>query len=220
MINIERRGDLFVLVADEDMVQTIKGLLQRPQSLKMARVEFEVHRHPDRDSGCRIGAAEYLSAFRDSYRHALVIFDLDGSGSHKSREETEREVDGELSRNGWYERAKVIVVEPELEMWVWSASKRVPEVLGWNKTYGELRRWLEEQGLWPEGNDKPPDPKEAMRRTMRESRSRRSPRKFFELASAISLKGCRDSSFGDFKRTLRSWFPPDADCGERLNKLR
>ena len=207
MNNVERRGDLFVLVADEDMAQTVRGLLQRPQSLKVAPVTFEVRRHPGRDSGCRIGAAEYLSAFRDSYRHALTIFDLHGSGSHMSRAETEREVDSELNRKGWNERAKAIVIEPELEMWVWGTSKKVPEILGWPKEYAELRRWLGEQGLWPEANDKPPDPKEAMRRTMRESRSRRSPRKFFELASEISLKGCRDPSFRDFRRTLRSWFP-------------
>lgn len=219
MSDVERRGDLFVLVADEDMVQTIKGLLLRPQSLKMARVKFDVRRHPGRDSGCRVGAAEYLRAFLDSYRHALVIFDLDGSGSHKPREEIEREVDGELSRNGWKQRAKAIVVEPELEIWVWGTSKKVPEVLGWNKKYAELRRWLGGQGLWPEGNDKPPDPKEAMRRTMRKARSRRSPRKFFELASTISLKGCRDPSFRDFKRTLGSWFPLDAEHGERLDRL-
>ena len=208
MNNGDRRGDLFVLVADEDMVQTVTGLLSRHQSLKMGPVRFEVRRHPGRDSGCRVGAAEYLRAFLDSYRHAIVVFDLDGSGSHKSREETQREVDAVLSRTRWEQRAKAIVIEPELEMWVWGTSSKVPEVLGWNRTYAELRRWLREQGLWPEGNDKPLDPKEAMRRTMRNSRSRRSPRKFFDLASAISLRGCRDPSFGDLKHTLRSWFPP------------
>ena len=208
MNNGDRRGDLFVLVADEDMVQTVTGLLSRHQSLKMGPVRFEVRRHPGRDSGCRVGAAEYLRAFLDSYRHAIVVFDLDGSGSHKSREETQREVDAVLSRTRWEQRAKAIVIEPELEMWVWGTSRKVPEVLGWNKTYAELRRWLREQGLWPEGNDKPLNPKEAMRRTMRNSRSRRSPRKFFDLASTISLRGCRDPSFGDLKHTLRSWFPP------------
>lgn len=214
----EGRGDLFVLVADEDMAQTIRGLLSRPRALKMAPVRFDVRQHPGRDSGCRIGAAEYLRAFLDSYRHALVIFDLHGSGSNKSRGKIEWEVDAELSRNGWNQRAKAIVVEPELEIWVWGASKRVSEVLGWNKKYAELRCWLGGQGLWPEEDDKPLDPKEAMRRTMREARSRRSPRKFFELASTVSLKGCRDPSFGDFKRTLRSWFPPQDRHGEHPNK--
>lgn len=208
MNNGDGRGDLFVLVADEDMAQTIRGLLARPHSLKMTPVKFDVRRHPGRDSGCRIGAAEYLRAFRGTYRHALVIFDLDGSGSNNSRETTQQEVDGALNRNGWSQRAKTIVVEPELEMWVWGKSKKVPEILGWNKRYDDLRRWLEGQGLWPEESDKPLNPKEAMRRAMREARTRRSPRKYFELARTISLKGCRDPSFRDFKHTLRSWFPP------------
>lgn len=84
----------------------------------------------------------------------------------------------------------------------------MPEILGRDENFAELRRWLHEHGLWPEGNHKPPDPKEAMRRTMQKWRSRRSPRKFYQLACTISVKGRRDPAFGDFKRTLRSWFPP------------
>lgn len=208
MNHVERRGDLFVLVADQDMLQAVRGLLSRPQSLNMAPVRFDVRRHPGRDSGCRVGAADYLQAFLDSYRFAMVMFDLDGSGSHMSRAETQCEVEEKLTLKGWKQRAKAIVIEPELEAWVWGMSERIPEVLGWNDKYTELRRWLHEQGLWPEHSRKPPDPKEAMRRAMQQSRSRRSPRKFFELASATSVKGCRDPSFSEFKRTLRSWFPP------------
>lgn len=115
MNDVERHGDLFVLVADEDMAQAVRGLLSRPQALKMAPAISEVRRHPGRDSGCRIGAAKFLHAYLDSYRHALVMFDLNGSGSHKSREETQREVERELSMQGWKNRAKAIVIQPELE---------------------------------------------------------------------------------------------------------
>ena len=207
MNNGDGRGDLLVLVADLDMEQTVKGLLARPESLEMASVKFEVRRHPRRDSGCRTGAVEYLRAFLCSYRHALVLFDLDGSGSDRSREETQLEVEEVLSRNGWNGRARAIVIEPELEAWVWSASGNVPEVLGWRKEYAELRRWLCEQGLWPEESPKPPNPKKAMERTMQESGSRISSRKFFDLANAVSLRRCRDPSFNDFKRTIQTWFP-------------
>ena len=209
MNNGDSRGDLFVLVADQDMEQTVRGLLARPESLEMAPVNFDVGRHPRRDSGCRTGAVEYLRAVLRSYRHALVMFDLHGSGSHRTREETQREIEEVLSRNGWRQRAKAIVIEPELEAWVWALSEKVPEVLGWNTRYPELRRWLRRQGLWPTESHKPPDPKEALKRTMEESRIRRSPRKFFELASTVSVGRCRDPSFNDFKQTLRSWFPAE-----------
>lgn len=205
----DRRGDLLVLVADLDMEQAVKGLLARPESLEMAPVKFEVRRHPRRDSGCRTGAVEYLRAFLGSYRHALVLFDLDGSGSDRSREETEREVEEGLSRNGWKGRAKTIAIEPELETWVWGPSDKIPEVLGWHKGYVELRLWLCGQGLWSEESPKPSNPKKVMDRTMQESRSRITSRKFFELANVVSLRGCRDPSFNDFKQTLRSWFPTE-----------
>lgn len=209
MNNGDGHGDLLVLVADLDMEQTVKGLLARPESLEMAPVKFQVRRHPRRDSGCRNGAVEYLREFQRSYLHALALFDLDGSGSDRSREETQREVEEGLSRSGWNERARTIVIEPELETWVWGPSDKVPEVLGWHEEYVELRRWLCGQGLWPEESPKPSDPKKAMERTMRESRSRITPRKFFELANEVSLRRCRDPSFNDFKQTLRSWYPAE-----------
>ena len=211
MNDVSGRGDLFVLVSDQDMLQAVEGLLSRPQSLNMAPIRFEARRHPGRDSGCRTGAADYLRPFIESYRYALVMFDLHGSGSHKSRVETQRDIDRSLSLKGWEQRGKSIVIEPELEAWVWSSSERVPEVLGWLGRATELRAWLGEQGLWPEHDPKPSDPKEALRRTMQRTRCRRSPRKFFELASRTSVRGCRDPSFGEFKRTLRTWFPqPEA----------
>ena len=219
MNNGDGHGDLLVLVADLDMEQTIKGLLARPESLQMAPVKFEVRRHLRRDSGCRTGAVEYLRVFQRSYLHALVLFDLDGSGSDRSREETQWEVEEGLSRSGWNGRARTIVIEPELETWVWGPSDKVPEVLGWHKEYVELRRWLCGQGLWPEESPKPPNPKKAMERTMRESRSRITSRKFFELANEVSLRRCRDPSFNDFKRTLRTWFPPKPNQYDHTGNL-
>ena len=219
MNSSDRRGDLLVLVADLDMEQTVKGLLARPKSLEMASVKVEVRRHPRRDSGCRTGAVEYLRVFQRSYLHALVLFDLDGSGSNRSREETEREVEEGLSRSGWNRRARTIVIEPELETWVWGPSDKVPEVLGWHEEYVELRRWLCGQGLWPEESPKPPNPKKAMERTMQESRSRITSRKFFELANEVSLRRCRDLSSNDFKRTLQTWFPPKPNQYDHTSNL-
>ena len=207
MIVDSDRKDLFVLVADRDMEQTFLGLLERPQSLEIAQVSYEVQIHPGRDGGCRSSAVEYLRHFPNKYRHALVVFDLDGSGSHLPREETQREVEEGLRQNGWNDRAKTIVIEPELEAWVWSASAHVPEILGWNNSYANLKHWLCELGQWPTTMRKPPQPKEAMDRTLRESHARRSSRKFFDLARKVSLADCRDQSFNELRTTLQDWFP-------------
>ena len=45
--------DLFVLVADQDMRETLTALLQRHESLGIRPVAYEVERHLQRDAGCR-----------------------------------------------------------------------------------------------------------------------------------------------------------------------
>lgn len=202
--------DLLVLVADLDTEQAVLGLLNRSHSLGISSPGFETRRHPGRDSGCRLGATEYLRSFLHRYHHALVLFDLHGSGSLRSREDTGEEVEKKLSRNGWDGRAKVIVIDPELEAWVWTPSAIVPELLGWKGSYSELKNWLNEKDLWPDGEAKPSDPKAALEYTLYEARSRRSARRFFDLASRVSLAGCRDPAFNEFRATLRRWFPSGA----------
>ena len=208
MSDSTEQRDLIVLVADTEVAQTIRGLLERPTSLATAHVEVTVERHPGRDSGCRIGAVDFLRPFLRRYRHALVVLDLHGSGSTSSREATQEEVDANLARNGWEDRAKAIVIEPELEVWVWGLSPKVADVLGWTSGYADLRRWLHSEGLWPDDKAKPPDPRTAMKKTMAKTRLRKSPRVFFDLANEVSFDKCRDPSFVDLRGTLRSWFPP------------
>ena len=47
-----------------------------------------------------------------------------------------------LAANGWNDRAKAIVVDPELESWVWADSRVVEDVLGWPGHAEDLRSWL------------------------------------------------------------------------------
>lgn len=52
--------DLYVLVADQDMRQTMKELLDRGASLGIPSVTYTVARHLQRDPGCRSDASRYL----------------------------------------------------------------------------------------------------------------------------------------------------------------
>ena len=202
----EVRKDLFVLTADLDIANAVRGLLTRPQSLAIAPPIFNIQRHPQRDGGCRANADAYLRPFRGSYRYALAVFDRHGCGSACPRTKIQEEVEDRLAHNGWPGRAKAIVIDPEIEAWVWSDSPAVPATLGWPRG-AQLRGWLEAQGCWPQGCPKPPRPKKAMTMAMEKTRVRRSPRLFSRLAARTSLHRCKDPAFQEFCATLQSWFP-------------
>lgn len=112
-----------------------------------------------------------------------------------------------MENEGWGNCAKAIVIDPELEAWVWSRSRWVPTILGWGGDYAGLRSWLNNEQLWPGDCPKPPDPKQAMREAMRYKRVRRTARKFEQLAARVSLSSCQDPAFNELRDTLRLWFP-------------
>ena len=199
--------DLFVLTADQDMLTTVDRLLKRPRSLGIRQVHYAAARHRYRDPGCRTDATRRLRPHLNEYRHALVVFDRDGCGRDDApREDIQLEVERDLSRNGWENRSKVIVVQPELENWVWTGSNHVPRVLGWN-SYHELKGWLHEQGHWPDETAKPPDPKEAMGAALAKAGRRTSAALFGRLADTVSVHGCECPAFGELRDTLQTWFP-------------
>ena len=210
MTTAQRQKDLFVLVADLDMLQTMETLLNHSTSLGISAIDYDVARHLQRDPGCRVDASRYLRHHINQYRYALVMFDREGCGHDARREAIQEEVEEDLARNGWRDRSKVIVIDPELEAWVWSNSRGVPEVLGWRADYVGLRNWLESRHLWPRNSPKPPEPKKAMLAAMRHQRVNRSSRKFSALASRVAVDGtlsnCQDVALNELRDTLRLWF--------------
>lgn len=202
---------LVVLVADRDMEEALKKVLQRPESLGMRPVPFECRRHPNRDGGCRANATEFLRSFQRRFSHALVVFDREGSGSSATRTEIEHQLEFELARSGWQTRGKAIVIDPELETWLWSDSPSVLNGLGWNGEYAELKSWLEEQGLWDRSSAKPHRPKTALNLTLRRTRRRRTARVYGKIAAGVSLLRCEDPAFRKLRTSLRAWFPRARD---------
>lgn len=200
--------DLVVLVPDLDVAGTVECLLNRPESLGMRAVSFSVTRHLRRDSGCRSGAVERLRQFIRDHRHAIVLFDKHGCGdSRENRESIRDEVELGLSRNGWPDRCKAIVIEPELEAWIWNGSRHVPEILGWKGDYADLRAWLRSRRLWSPDALKPSNPKRALRAVLRQTRTPLSARLYRRIAEAVALHRCVDAAFNELKETLQQWFP-------------
>lgn len=213
-MNPSEASGLVVLVPDADIEQAVGGLLSRADGFGLPSVRWTVTRHPDRDPGCRVRAVEFLRPYLSRFRYALVVFDREGCGSTAPREEIQALVEDNLSRNGWKDRAKAIVIAPELEAWLWNGSPHVAEEMGWGRDYRGLREHLASANLWPEDAPKPLDPKRAAREAMRAARvrkrARRSPAKFRRLASGIALEtllDCRDPALNELGTTLRKWFP-------------
>lgn len=201
--------DLWILVADIDTGATMRGLLtQRQAALGIRGIEFTISKHPQRDPGCRRRAGSFARAFVNDHNYALVLFDKVGSGDERAeRQRIQNAVEGDLRRNGWENRSKAIVIEPELETWVWSTSANVGKVLGWNEGTGVLRDWLREHHLWPDDEAKPPDPKLALKRAMRVKNRSPTAATFMTLAGKVGLGKCKDPAFREVRETLQGWFP-------------
>jgi len=210
MTEASSRKPLVVLVADKDMRFAVMGVLGRWQALGIRELAPapDIHVHPHRDPGCLNRAHEFLRPFCRQYDHALVVFDHEGSGAERrTREQVEKDVEGRLSVSGWGDRAAAVVVEPELEAWVWSDSPHVETTLGWQGREPGLREWLLREHFLGEGEVKPSRPKEAMETAIRLAKKPRSAVLFSQLAASLSLRRCEDQAFKKLTRLLRQWFP-------------
>lgn len=205
------KKDLIVLVADADALRALREILARPEDLGIRSIEYAIAYEAAHDAACRLRSAETLRTFLNRFRHALVIFDRHGCSSKESRDTIQKRVTQNLRNNGWRDNGQAIVIEPELEAWVWGSTANVARTLGWEQS--RLERFLEQRGFLAEKDSKPPRPKEAfeaaVRKAPRSRRKRVSPRLFGELAEEAPLDGCRDPAFRELRETLRTWFPPE-----------
>ena len=201
-------ADLLCLVADRNMSAAVAGLLSRPESLGIPTIEYRLETHPRHDPGCFYEGAEYLRAQQSEAAHALVILDHEWAGvpAH-SGPELEDLLEGQLAQVGIDGWARAVVIEPELEAWVFSGSTHVVGALGWTDRSPGLRGALASQGLWPDDCRKPPDPKAAMEWALKQVRVPRSSSIYGELASKVSTTNCTDRAFVRFRQTLQEWFP-------------
>lgn len=200
--------DLVCLVADKNMEATISGVLERHQALGTRRIDALVLVHPQRDSACYHHPADILRGHSNSAKHALVVFDRAWNGvPDRSTADLEQDVEDRLQQlgAGW---AKAIVIDPELEVWLFRRSPRLDEALGWRHRQPSLQDRLATNGLWPTDAAKPTDPKRAIEWALRDAKKPRSSSIYRELAQTIGLKDCVDPSFQRFQTTLRGWFPP------------
>jgi hypothetical protein len=201
--------DLMVLVADMQQESTVKTLLvERQQALAIRPIVFDITRHPRKDSGDFHEAHDFLAIFQPpQYNHAMVILDQEWDGTPGDATHLRDTVLQRLYSSGWHAGAcEVIVCDPELEAWVWSGSKHVPEAL--RTTWDAIHTLAQERGYWAGGAPKPSRPKELLEAILRQQRRPRSSAIFQELARQVGLRRCQDPAFNRLRHALASWFAP------------
>lgn len=209
--NLAKR-DVVFLVADMGMEQMLRGFLGRPHahlSLRCGKFSFDpaedIFVAPTNDPGVYGAAGELLRPFERLHRRAVVMLDAAWDGSPGAADI--RSHIGGCLQDRWTDFA-VVVIEPELEAWVWQDNPHIAEVFRCPK---DFRRILAESGHWPLGTLKPGDPKAALDYLRRRYRVRGFSADFGRLASRISVRGCQDEAFGYLCDRLRAWFPESHD---------
>jgi hypothetical protein len=196
--------DLVLLVADKDMEMTVHGLLSRPRALGIRTVKYDVFTHPRHDPGVRTEAADFLRAYPSEYAHAVVLFDRIGCGAEElSAEDLEEVVRDSIQKTGWHQRCEVVVIDPELEVWLFTSSPHVYQVLA----RGDTNYFHAVLSSYPTtAAGKPERPKEAMEKLLRGKSIPRSSALYRKLAQTVGLSRCTDRAFNHFRNTLRRWF--------------
>lgn len=207
-----RRWDLIVLTADKNTHFALEGLLSRPEALGIRPFQENVRIlvHPRRDPAVRRESHSFLRPFLRQASYCLSVFDREGSGGEdRPREELERTVQANLDANGWEGRSSVVVIDPELEVWVWANCPQVDAVLGWPSRGRNLGEWLADRGFQSGAGGKPAQPKAAVEAALRESGTSRSSALYRDLARQVDFRRCADPAFAKLRNTLAAWFPAD-----------
>lgn len=207
--------DCLFLVADKDMEGMLKGFFGRDRfhlSLNCGPFQFQAGQdllvaHGLNDPGLYGRANELLKSYRGTHRHAVVMLDAQWDGS-PGAETIRGRIQAHLLDAGWLENdACAVVIDPELESWVWQENPHICSALGYGQEFSRLRGELASRNFWPAEAAKPPNPKEAMEWVLRTARKPRSSSIYQQMAARVSVKGCTDPAFLSLLAALRRWFP-------------
>lgn len=183
--------DLFVLTADSEMQAVFRSVLARPDALGIRGIDFEVDRHQRRDPGVYTEGPEFLRDKRKGveFHRFMLAFDHEGSGCHRGPAECARMLQGRLDSCSFTDRSAVVIIDPELEEWLWHDPAVLGDASGVAAAVKGPKDRLEQVFL---------------RRHKRQPR----PRDFEQIAGRANLGAWSGSpSFRILKETLQNWFP-------------
>lgn len=217
--------DCVFLVADSAMRAVFASFLGRERccdTLGTGPFRFEAEQDlvvaPGNDPGVYRRAHEFLKGHPRTHRYAVIALDRD-FGHHMVPGEVVSRIEVNLRQSGWADgQFAVVLIQPELEAWIWQDNPNVDAVFFGRfrrerrQCPASLRTWLRDQGLWPEGHGKPPDPKAAALRAIEKFRAGPTPFLYAEICRKVSVAGCQDPAFRGLRDVLRRWFPAPDVC--------
>lgn len=200
--------DLVILVSCQNCKAALQGITSQFAKLGIRAITTDIFVHPGHDPGCVSDPVSILRSQQSRYLFAMIVCDHEGSGREGiSATEIEADLESQLMASGWDGRSSAIVIQPELESWVWSDSPHVADILGWNSLTPTMREWLENAEFLRSGEIKPPRPKAAVEAVMQFCRRRRTSAIYSKLTEKVGFGRCQDRAFRKLCQTLGSWFP-------------
>jgi hypothetical protein len=196
--------DLVLLVADKNMQFALQGALARPQAMGIRPISYEFRSHMGRDGGVRTTGAMVLAREETRFMHALMLLDEEGCGQEGDSLQLESELDRQL-HDVWGDRAKAIVIAPEVDIWLWGTDNAMREALHWPEA-GSIRDWLQGKGFVFDAYGKPLRPKEALDAMRPIHKQPRSSALYEKITGKISLQRCTDPAFIRLRQQLQGWF--------------
>jgi hypothetical protein len=207
------RALLFV-VACADIAAMVTGFLSKERAdLRLGCAPFDFNpkldvRRPagEMDPGLWSRGAEHVRLGRQTHDHVVLMLDADWEGSPGAAAIDEK-LREDLRKCGCSDDdSEVIVLEPEIEAWMWVDKLEVAREFGF-ETSDALRGWLTGAGFDLGANQKPLRPKEALEAALRVKGKPRSSATFAAVAAKVSLSACQDPALLKLRATLQRWFP-------------
>ncbi len=209
--------DCIFLLADTNMQAAFEGFFSRAgfhQSLGCGVFDFDLRLDVkvaagDNDPGLFTRGHELLRPFQATHKRAVVVLDAEWEGSPGANA-IKQHLSRHIQATGWPEDAfQVIVIDPELENWIWQHNDHIAKGLGFD-TMNALLDDPDVQQAWPNGSAKPNKPKEILETILRKKRIPRSSAIYKRITSQVSVRNCQDSAFQELSDVLRTWFPVEA----------
>jgi hypothetical protein len=201
--------DLFVILEGSGDEVVLEALLKRPSDLGIRAVTFKCER---RSSAVRTQGPDIAREQRREFRYVICLWDHGGSGREQQPpSRVQGEVQARLNRNTLKGCSKALIIDPELEIWLWQDSAAIASALGVGED--RLAEWLRDwqRKHFPTQTVETlvrQQPKEALEEVIKQSGKKRTSTLYRHITAVANLNlWSGEASFRRLCRTLRRWFP-------------